>query len=311
MTAFAGLTQEHFNTYSQEKWSSMVHNLARMKTKDVVIGLCSHAETGLEAELEGLQRSTSDEIPNITNQKKVDSQWVYWFRDADQRTNLKSFLEKTPLNQNNIFNIAPQDKHATLAVILRHEELWIGLRLPTGATVDRGNLAAKIEKSWEREKLQELLAELPEGALAGFEDNLQATGSVTLDNLGEQSAPLRSDDKYWSLGIGIPTQDALELGIDLADLVRRWVGALLPIYRFTTWTRDNDFIEVNKKIQEEKAQKRHQARSFSNGDKVRVTAGLFSGEVGIIQSIDTKGKAKVQVGKMSVVVPGEELIPAK
>ena len=76
MTAFAGLTQEHFNTYSQEKWSSMVHNLARMKTKDVVIGLCSHAETGLEAELEGLQRSTSDEIPNITNQKKVDSQWV-------------------------------------------------------------------------------------------------------------------------------------------------------------------------------------------------------------------------------------------
>ena len=160
-------------------------------------------------------------------------------------------MEKTPLNQNNIFNIAPQDKHATLAVILRHEELWIGLRLPTGATVDRGNLAAKIEKSWEREKLQELLAELPEGALAGFEDNLQATGSVTLDNLGEQSAPLRGDDKYWSLGIGIPTQDALELGIDLADLVRRWVGALLPIYRFTTWTRDNDFIEVNKKIQEE------------------------------------------------------------
>tara|TARA_B100000700_G_C14865060_1_gene770523 strand:- start:662 stop:1060 length:399 start_codon:yes stop_codon:yes gene_type:complete len=132
-----------------------------------------------------------------------------------------------------------------------------------------------------------------------------------MEALAEQSTSLKDDQLRWSLGIHISTSDSIELGADLADLVHRWVGALLPIYRFVAWTRENDFIEVNKKIQEEKAQKRHQAKSFSKGDKVRVTAGLFSGEVGTIQSIDTKGKAKVQVGKMSVVVPAEELIPAK
>lgn len=311
MIEFKGLTQAHFDTYAPEKWSSMVHNLARMKNKDVVASLCTTAGKELATELTGLLQTNSDEIPNITNQKKVDSQWVYWFRDQEERKNLKSFLEKTLLTQKDIFNIAPQDKHITLAVILRHADIWIGVRIPAGATVDRRNLMAKLDKSWEREKFLELLQELPEGAHLGFGDELTPTGSWDLPGLALHGEAGRATEETWTLGISVPREDALSLGVDLADLVHRWSGALVPFYRFAAWNRDNDFIDVNKKIQAEKSQKRHQAKSFAEGDKVRVTAGLFSGQVGFIEEIDTKGKTKVRVGKMSVQIPGEDLIPLK
>ena len=61
MIEFKGLTQEHFDTYAPEKWSSMVHNLARMKGKDVAFALSEHAAQSLLTELGGLQRAASDE----------------------------------------------------------------------------------------------------------------------------------------------------------------------------------------------------------------------------------------------------------
>ena len=87
---FDGLSAETFAAYTPEKWSSNVHNLARMKVKDVMVGLCDLAREGLEEELSGLTRAASDEVPNITNHKKVDAQWIYWFRDADARKRLAS-----------------------------------------------------------------------------------------------------------------------------------------------------------------------------------------------------------------------------
>ncbi|MED5465678.1 MAG: KOW motif-containing protein, partial [Myxococcota bacterium] len=159
-------------------------------------------------------------------------------------------------------------------------------------------------------KFFELLQELPPGAQVGIGDDLQPTQDITLETVSLHAADMKTSTHTWTLGASIPTADAIQLGPDLADLIHRWIGALIPLYRFAAWTRENDFIEVNKKIQEEKTQRRHQAQSLNQGDKVRVTAGLFSGKIGVIESVDTKGKTKVRVGKMSVVVPNEELLPA-
>ena len=69
MAVFNGLQSEHFQTYAPEKWSSMVHNLARMKTKDVVVSLADAIGGRPGQTFDGLVRGASDEIPNITNQK--------------------------------------------------------------------------------------------------------------------------------------------------------------------------------------------------------------------------------------------------
>src|SRR5262245_25664348 len=129
MTAFKGFSQDTFAAYAPEKWSSNVHNLTRMKIKSALVSVCDNAQKGLEEELKELGRAASDEVLNIVNHKKVDAQWVYWFRNEEARKALAIFLEKTPLDQANIFNIAAQDKHVCLAVVLRQSGLWVGLRM--------------------------------------------------------------------------------------------------------------------------------------------------------------------------------------
>jgi hypothetical protein len=302
--AFEGLSSDAFAAYTPDKWSSNVHNLARMRVKDVMLALCDLAQDGLDDELSGLSRAASDEVPNITNHKKVDAQWVYWFRDAAAREDLKSSLQKTELDQQKLFDIAPQDKHITLAVILGSQSLWVGLRIAPGATVDRGNFAAIMEKTWEREQFLELLKELPDGAVGGFEGDLVPTTELTLASLAT------TDTSAWQLGHSLPADEAIELGVDLADHVRRWLGALTPHYRFLAWAKSNDHINMGRQIQEEKAQKRRQALGYSPGDRVRIISGAFAGKSGIVQDIDTKAQVKVQVGKMSLVVNGADLTPA-
>ena len=64
--------------------------------------------------------------------------------------------------------------------------------------------------------------------------------------------------------------------------------------------------KLRKFYKEEKIKK---SANFQTGDKVRITTGLLSGKVGIIENIDAKAMVKVAVGKMSVKVPGQDLIP--
>lgn len=310
MKPFGGLNADDFAVYVPEKWSSNVHNLTRMRVKDAMLALCDAAQKDLKDELLGLSRAASDEIPNIVNHKKVEAQWVYWFRDQAAREALASFLEKTPLDGAVIFNIAPQDKHVILAVILSNTNLWVGLRLASGAHVDRKNLSAKLSKSWEREHFAEMLKDLPDGASLGFENSLLPSNEVHLATLEEQGGQLELSAPAWQLGHALPKEHVVELGKDLPDYVARWLGALAPFYRFVAWTRDNDHIEAGKKIQEEKAQKRRQATNYNAGDKVRIISGMFSGKMGTVQEIDTKAQIRVLVGKMSVVVSGTDVVPA-
>jgi hypothetical protein len=281
-----------------------------MRAKETVVALCDAAQTALDEELDGLARAASDEIPNITNHKKVDAQWVYWFRDASARKALASFLEKTPLDSVKLFDIAPHDKHIALTVSVREEHLWIGLRLAPGATVDRRNFAAMLGKSWEREQLKELLDDLPDGASFGIEGEHSPTAQVTADTLAELAGRLGPDDPVFSLGHEMAAAEAIELGEDLADHVGRWLGTLVPAYRFIAWVPSNDHIGAGKQLQEEKAEKRRQALGYKSGDKVRIISGVFAGKTGVVQTIDDKAQVKVQVGKMSVVLSGNDLTPA-
>jgi len=308
---FKGISRDAFDAYAPEKWSSNVHNLARMRTKDIMLALCDKAAADLTDEIAGLARAASDEVPNITNQQKVDSQWVYWFRGPKEREALASFLQKTPLDQATIFNTTPQDKHATLAVVLREQGLWIGLRIAPGASIDRRNFASKLAKSWERERFAELLGEMPEGVHCGLDTEVCPTIEADLAWIEGEAQRVANSPEAWQIGHLVEADEAIGFGDDLPDHVGRWLGTFTPLYRFVAWSRDNDNIEVAKKIQEEKAEKRRKAVSFKKGDKVRIIAGLFSGKRGVVEAIDTKAKVKVRVGKMSVMVSGKELTAAR
>jgi hypothetical protein len=308
---FTGFTQDIFDAYAPDRWSSNVYNLPRMKAKDVLVALGQAIEGGLgDDELSGLARGASDEVPNISNQKKVDAQWVFWFRNPDARKELSSFLQKTPLDQGALLNLTPQDKHIGLVIATYHDHVWVGLWLPSSALVDRRNLRMKLEKSWERERFLELAAGLAADLQLQFDGDALALHDVSDAALSELASRLEDAKLPWRLGKQFSRAEVLEADADIVGVFGTMLASLLPMYRYTAWTRDNDFIQASKQIQEEKAQKRKQATSYRKGDKVRVISGLFSGKVGVVQDVDAKAQVRVQVGKMSVVVPGTELVPA-
>lgn len=303
------LKPDHFAAYAPEKWSSNVHNLPRMQAKEALVNLCAQAEGELEQELKGLTRSASDEIPNILNQKKVDAQWVYWFRDPTARKALASFLEKTPLSQEALLNTAAHQKHIILTVVLNQDGLGAGLRIGPAATVDERNLAALLRTSWHRQRFLELAGELPSGAQLRIGERRADPSNLEESQLLDIATELETGQLSIWLGHELPRAEALELDADLADYIRRWLGALVPLYHFMAWSHDNDLIEASKKIQEEKEQKRREVKSLKKGDPVRITGGFFAGKKGEVEGTDTKSQVRVRIGNMSVKVPDKHLTP--
>ncbi|MBI3179318.1 MAG: hypothetical protein HYZ27_06625 [Deltaproteobacteria bacterium] len=308
---FDGLRAEHFAAYTPDKWSSNVHNLTRMRAKDTLFALCGAATQSLAAALKGLSRAASDDVPNIVNHKKVDAQWVYWFRDEQARKHLASFLEKTPLDGVKLFDIAPQDKHLTLAVVLSAPEVWVGLRVAPGAVVDRRNLAALLGKSHKIETFLALLAALPRGAGLGLGADAVPAAALTAEMALAQSQLLDDAHPAWRLGQGWPVADALALGPALATEIAAAIAALAPIYRFVAWAPDNDQIGANREILAQKAEQQREVLGLHAGDRVRIIAGVFSGKTGVVQEIDARAHVKVRVGTLSVVVPGSDIAAAR
>lgn len=307
---FAGLNQAAFDAYAPEKWSSNMHNLARMRAKEVVLALADDAQAPHAELLRGLVRAASDEVPNIMNQKKVDAQWVYWARDQDERAALSSILEKIKLDESALQNIMPQDKHVSLALVLRKTGLWVGLRVAAGASVDRRNLGAELEQATTRAAIAQRLAALPAGATVTGNDHETSSAEVDEALLALHASALEHGHPVWQVGYTLDAAAALALGSGVAAWASERLGALVPLYRFVAWSKDNDHIEVAKQLAAAKAEARKQSVGYNPGDKARIMSGIFTGKVGVVQETDGKANVKLLVGKMSVVVPGTELTPA-
>ena len=309
MAEFKGLTSEHFSTYEPSRWSSMVHNLARMQAKDAMVALAQSATDELEDALAHLVRGASDEIPNITNQKKVDRQWVYWYRNKEDRETLSNFLGKTVLDSASLFTTAVQDKHLIVGLVLAETQITVGLHMAAGAEVDRRNFLAHLKDEYKIDKTLEAFGEIPENMLMGGPDSLKP---ISEWNVGEQNPELESlleSDTPFFLGYVAEPDLAVEMGEELSAWAQNGIEKLLGFYKHIAWSKTNDCIGQGRAVKKEKEEKIKRSANFQTGDKVRITTGLLSGQIGIIENIDTKAMVKVAVGKMSVKVAGQDLIP--
>ena len=99
------------------------------------------------------------------------------------------------------------------------------------------------------------------------------------------------------------------MGEELSAWAQNGIEKLLGFYKHIAWSKTNDCIGQGRAVKKEKEEKIKRSANFQTGDKVRITTGLLSGQIGIIENIDTKAMVKVAVGKMSVKVAGQDLIP--
>jgi hypothetical protein len=206
-----------------------------------------------------------------------------------------------------------------LGVSMNHEGLELSLKLHPDAHVDRQNLERKVDEAWEREKLLDLARALPEGTNVGvLEGGLGPAAELDADKLRGLLADLARPEApgaglpgstakthWFAFSRQVPRAAAVAAGVGIVEIARAELGALLPIYHFIAWSRDNDFVSMKEQIKQEKTVKRQ--KGLTKNDKVKIVRGMFSGRTGVVQEIDAKGALKVLVGTVAVKVAADEV----
>jgi hypothetical protein len=306
--AFQGFAAADFDAYEQKKWGSNVFTLERRKAKDKLLALARALGKDLEDELAGLEMGASDEAPSVANSRKVEAQWVFFTRGADDRATLRTLLGKTDLHGGaGLFDIAIHHQHACIALRLDQKGLAMSVELATKAKVDRDNAVEKLKQAWARDKLIELLRALPGGTTIGFATDRKDALSVTSGEVETFIDGLSKLERVFTVECVIPRAEELLATQALIGTIVEYLQAFLPIYRFLAWSRDNDQTHVKGAVQKEIAVRQKRPAAFEPGDRVTILSGLFAGRSGYLAEIDGKGRAKVMVGPVSVSVDAKDL----
>lgn len=303
---FAGLTDADFDAYLPQKQRSNVYNRERLEVKQRLLALGRALGAGLlGGDGAPLDVAASVEHPAIFNHKQVDAQHLYFSRGEAARRELDGIIDRARGVASLLEDPTPQKSHVFLAVSVFHDRLEVALRLHPEATVDRQNLLRRTQDVFELDRLVELVRALGAGATVSLGATRLDAATVERDPLAEllrgfgaPSAPSLTGPSLLSIGRTWPRPDAIARSGALEPALAADLGALLPVYRYCAWSRDNDFVSVKEALQKQETTRRQ--KGIVKGEAVRVVRGLFAGQRGTVQDLDPKGGMRVLINKRTV-----------
>jgi len=314
---FPGFTAADFDAYQPKKWKSNVFNRERLDVKQKLVALGRELQ-GVMLAPDGspLAVEPSVEHPALWNHKQVEAQHLWFSRNEGARKELDAIIDRGKSMASMIEDPSPQRNHLFLAVTLGEQALELSLKLHPDARVDRENLERKCDDHFEREKLLHLVRGLGDGFRAGITPDLLPVGELDEGKMLElvaqlakgaspQALTLGAPHKLLYVGRAIARDAAVAAGSGVVEEARATLQALLPIYKFIAWSRDNDFVSIKEALQKEKQQKRQ--KGLVKNDAVRIIRGMFAGKQGVVQEVDAKGGLRVLVGKVAVKLAAEDV----
>ena len=319
---FTGFQDADFEAYAPAKWRSNVWNRERLGVKEKLLALARGiAPRALAADGSPLLQETSSEHPTQWNHKQVEAQHVFFSRDLEARKHLETMIEKGQSIASLIDDPTPQRNHVFLALTIAHDRLEVGVKLHPDARVDRENLERRITDHFEREKLRGLLGQLPAPFGFGLTGEITAPArTITEPQLLDWVAASKPLPAPAPSLLAPPAQRLLIVGRSFARseivgpedgaartalLVEQAFVALLPLYHYLAWSRENDFLSIRDTLHREKQSKRQ--RGLARHDEVRIVRGLLTGKLGVVQDVDSRGGLKILVGSLAVKLNAEDV----
>ncbi|MEO7330056.1 MAG: hypothetical protein ABI193_15885, partial [Minicystis sp.] len=268
------LTARDFDAYAAEKATSNAYSRPRLELKQRALGwarsvVARLAALGLAVDVHG-----SDEHPTLRNKKRVDCQWVFFWRDQAARDELDRLLDQGRTISQAIDDPSPFARHAFLALRLDAEGVEVCFAVHPEAKVDVDNLRARLED--ERDagaaELIAALAALPEEFRLGVRaDDRVACHAATRETLRvmlERAA--QGQIPLW-IGWTVTRDTALAHAETLGDQLEDALVALGPIYKLVAWSRDNDRIALDRRLEgAEKERARAHAEAHAETERWRV-----------------------------------------
>jgi hypothetical protein len=260
------LTARDFDAYAPEKATSNAYSRPRLEVKQRALAwargvVARLAELGIAVDVHG-----SDEHPSLRNRKRVDCQWIFFWRDTRAREELERLLDRGRSIASELDDPSPYQRHAFLALRLDASSIEVCFAVHPEAKVDLDNLRACLPLESASAQLMTALRSLPEqfSIALGPEERIPA-GAVTPDALSAlvdraeaSEVPIRIG---WSVSrdaalehsaatlgaLGEPPEGAPTHTID--EQLEDAIIALAPIYRLIAWSRDNDHIALDRRIE--------------------------------------------------------------
>ena len=315
---FPGFTAADFDAYQQKKWKSNVFNRERLDVKQKLAALGRELQGAMiAADGSPLAIEASVEHPALWNHKQVEAQHLYFSRNEGSRKELDAIIDRGKSMASMIDDPTPQRNHLLLAATLGEQALELTVKLHPDARVDRENLERKCDDHFEREKLLHLVHALGSAFKVGVTPDLLPVAELDVGKLQEIIAALArpaspapalpgsAPHRIFYVGRAIGRDEAITVGAGIVEEARSAFAALMPIYRFIAWSRENDFLSIRETLQKEKQQKRQ--KGLVKNDNVRIVRGMFAGKSGVVQEVDAKGGLRVLVGKVAVKLGAEDV----
>jgi len=258
--------------------------------------------------LPDLQMGPTEERPSIFNQHQGRDLTLFFFRSEKERRTLGGILDKAKSIADIVQDTAAHHRHINMGVRVGHQGLEAGLWLHRDAWVDWKNVVQRCSEHWERDKLGEVVEDLPDsvrfGRGPGLASDAKPAKQVEPDEI---LAGFENAEPWTVFGEGFERGDPLLESEELTGKLTGLFTALVPLHKFIGWRRDNDFHQLKEVIKEQKEKAVRKFKSLKKGDSVRVLKGLAAGHVGVVDSIERKGVVKVRLGAMLVSLRIEEL----
>ncbi|WP_437983719.1 hypothetical protein [Sorangium sp. So ce117] len=253
------LTARDFDAYAAEKATSKAYSRPRLEVKQRALawarGVVSRlAELGISVDVHG-----SDEHPSIRNKHRADCQWVFFWRDQAARDELDRLLDRGRSISDAIDDPSPFTRHAFLALRISESEVQVCFAVHPDAKVDVDNLRARLSATEEATsapasplsaELTSALHALPEqfsfGAAGG---DRVACSAATSDAIAEMLRRAADGQVPLWIGWAIPRETAVEHADILDEQLEDALVALAPIYRLVAWSRENDRIALDRKLE--------------------------------------------------------------
>ena len=243
---FDGFTADDFDAYLPDKWGSNMFTLPRRRVRDKLDDIGHGLHPMIEAAELRLGAHLSDDHPSLWNNKKVDTQWLFFSRDEAAQRELVELIDTERTLASNLADPTPLYRHVFLGVAVRAEALEIGMWLHHDAWVDRRNLSSLLANPDARARFDALIHALPET----FEIGLAGEPLVRTAELeGPALTALLRDfeeKKGWVFaGVRLSRAAVIQLGADAFPYVVESFGALAVLYKYAAWSPSNDAVSID------------------------------------------------------------------
>ncbi|HRI71268.1 MAG TPA: hypothetical protein PK156_43845, partial [Polyangium sp.] len=251
------LSVSDFDAYAPEKATSKAFSRPRLEIKQRILSWARRVVARLAALGTSVDVHGSDEHPTLRNKNHVDSQWVFFSRDHEAREDLDRLLDAERTISAEIDDPSPFARHAFLALKLDSSRVEVCFAVHPEAKVDIDNLRARLTANAEsRDGVHELTTELttalhalPDEFVMGVGDERVAAHAATpaaieamLERASAGQVPL------W-IGWSVPKEVALEHADSIGEQLEDALIALAPIYQLVSWSRQNDHITLDRRLE--------------------------------------------------------------